>query len=487
MNWVGDAIQRRISRNDSVLDLGCGIMQSTLDTCPSYPPTRLQCGRLVGVDLYEPYLAFLRARGVPVVKHDLEELPLPFPDKSFDHVLLLDVLEHMTTMEAADALFEEAKRIARKKIFVVTPKKFSRNERGVSSPFPYEGLGENKYQYHHVLITNDWIKKHQLKANFPDVSEEIKSEHWVAVRDLGLKILHVWSQAGVSFIMAKYQRRLGHRVDVVKRDGFDSLGIGGFYGLKPVGKLPALDRNRVSFIKRGYRSLNPITGVFRKLVKLKRTLSFYLVVRRLASYYDVVHIHSVFSSMFFLPFKKKVVEFHGDDIRGYPSKKSRITSVLDRFILSVLNRFMVFYVSTPDLVNEYANVVYLPNPVDTEHFRRRHPFYEGRAIYSSNWYENPGRAKSLSEKNDWSLTILDRKSHKLVPYEDMPGYLERFEYYIDRDAIKSLSKTALEALALGLKVVDWEGNILQDLPEAHLPKNVADKTIDIYEQTIYGK
>ena len=43
------------------------------------------------------------------------------------------------------------------------------------------------------------------------------------------RILHIWDQASVSCVLAKYQRKIGHEVSVIKRDGFDKFGIMHFY------------------------------------------------------------------------------------------------------------------------------------------------------------------------------------------------------------------------------------------------------------------
>ena len=37
------------------------------------------------------------------------------------------------------------------------------------------------------------------------------------------KILHIWDQAGVACVLAKYQRRIGHDVKVIKRASFDKF------------------------------------------------------------------------------------------------------------------------------------------------------------------------------------------------------------------------------------------------------------------------
>jgi hypothetical protein len=44
-----------------------------------------------------------------------------------------------------------------------------------------------------------------------------------------MRVLHVWDQAGVSGILAKYQRSLGHVAEVVVRDGYDPAGQKKFY------------------------------------------------------------------------------------------------------------------------------------------------------------------------------------------------------------------------------------------------------------------
>jgi len=72
-----------------------------------------------------------------------------------------------------------------------------------------------------------------------------------------MKILHVWDVAGVSSILAKYQRKLGHDVTVLARLSSDVLGITSFYE-KPV------DLRARSYVK---------------------------MVLREAKNYDIIHIH----------------------------------------------------------------------------------------------------------------------------------------------------------------------------------------------------
>jgi SAM-dependent methyltransferase len=59
---------------------------------PALRKLNLGCGR----DIYQGWINLDRANlpGVDVV-HDLEQLPLPFKDKHFDHIQAKDVLEHV--------------------------------------------------------------------------------------------------------------------------------------------------------------------------------------------------------------------------------------------------------------------------------------------------------------------------------------------------------------------------------------------------------
>jgi hypothetical protein len=74
----------------------------------------------------------------------------------------------------------------------------------------------------------------------------------------------------------------------------------------------------------------------------------------------------------------------------------------------------------------------------------------------------------------------------------MPKLLNQYGYYIEIKRDKegrilgrenSVSVTALEALACGCKVIKgWDKQILEKLPEQHLPENAVAKIFQIYRQ-----
>lgn len=445
LNWVGDEIQKHIGLDDSVLDLGCGIGQAVLNTCDAYPNTSLKCGFYHGVDIFEPYLNFLNERGFSCSKWDLTDLPLPFQTNSYDHVLLLDILEHRELWEARD-LVKEAKRIARKKVFVITPKFFFKNLDAVKNPYPYDDIKEdNPFQEHKCLISKVWLEKKGYEVN-----NKINRRLFFAIKTIPLRILHIWDVAGVSHVLAKYQRLLGHKVDVLTRKGYDRFNFNDVYGNIEI------------------ECNNPV--------------DFYLKARSMSNDYDIIHVHSLYLMPFLIPFKKMVLEFHGTDIRGKNTFRD--------LILKLLFWIKPFLFSTPDLIRYNAKIqkcCYLPNPVDIDHFTlEKNHSQKDLALYVVNWYESYSRAFDIADEHGLHLILQDRLGGIKFEYENYPDYLGKFEYFIDRQDIHSLSKTALECLAMDLKVIDYNGDVIESLPITNNPFTVANRSIEIYEERLYG-
>jgi SAM-dependent methyltransferase len=93
---------------EKILDLGCGY--------GAYSLALLKEGRwCVGCDVNLHYLRAAVASGLPAIAADGT---LPFPDKSFDTVLLFEVIEHVPPVEA---ILKEAFRVARKNVLVTVP------------------------------------------------------------------------------------------------------------------------------------------------------------------------------------------------------------------------------------------------------------------------------------------------------------------------------------------------------------------------------
>jgi SAM-dependent methyltransferase len=107
-------LKKELAGCQSVLDLGCG---------PNSPVQFCNVPRKVGVELFEPYIQESEAKGIhqEYIKGDIQSVE--FAPKSFDAVILIDVLEHLTQEEAAQ-LLKKIEPWAKKKVIVYTPNGF---------------------------------------------------------------------------------------------------------------------------------------------------------------------------------------------------------------------------------------------------------------------------------------------------------------------------------------------------------------------------
>ena len=113
-----------------------------------------------------------------------------------------------------------------------------------------------------------------------------------------MRILHVWDQAGVACVLAKYQRLEGHTSSVIRVSDYDRYGINSFYD------------DYIIFSSSQHF--------------LERTL-------KEAENADIIHVHSRSDLVInirqkFDRSKKIILHFHGTDIRGL--KKRKVTNEL---------------------------------------------------------------------------------------------------------------------------------------------------------------
>jgi hypothetical protein len=108
---VNDILKTELADCESVLDLGCG-PESGLSQC-AIPFS-------VGVELYEPWLIESQGKSIhsQYILADIRRID--FKPKSFDAVLAIEVLEHLTKQEGCE-LIRNMEGWAKKKIIVTTP------------------------------------------------------------------------------------------------------------------------------------------------------------------------------------------------------------------------------------------------------------------------------------------------------------------------------------------------------------------------------
>lgn len=181
MNWLGRIVQKHVTENDTVLDLGCGIMQAITTSQKDIPEysnynlktkirlfifnnSILKCKSLLGCDITDSYLKYA-SKYFPVIHIGMNELNR-FINNSYDVVICLDVLEHLD-LETAKHAIKEMKRICRKKVIVYTPSKFSLNKQNERA----WGLDQNIHQIHLSFIEPKTLQDEGFMVTFPKQSK----------------------------------------------------------------------------------------------------------------------------------------------------------------------------------------------------------------------------------------------------------------------------------------------------------------------------
>jgi glycosyltransferase involved in cell wall biosynthesis len=298
-----------------------------------------------------------------------------------------------------------------------------------------------------------------------------------------MRILHIWDQAGVAFVLAKYQRLQGHDSKAIMVREYDKYGIGKFYNQY------AIDATLQDFGKKSFDEAHSA---------------------------DILHVHSRSDLVFkfreeFGNSKRIILQYHGTDIRGIKKQKlphrSKLSDLAVRGIFTyrrVRDAILIkkrihskaqhladaVIVSTPDLLPLVSKGIHIPNPIDTDHFSPDN--------ISSLKLERMQALTIDTEATDMQLAISYCRKHDIkqdidvynrirnpIMYGDMPAFLKKYGVYIDvrfvdGKILENSSKTALEALACGLDVIDYKLNRRHGLPVEYDPMNVTSRLETIY-------
>jgi len=108
-------LQQELKGCDSVLDLGCG---------PSSPLKNIKNIKYsVGVEIFKPYLKLSKQQKIHTKYLPKNILDLDFPKNSFDAVILIEVLEHLSFKDG-QKIIKLANKWAKNKIIISTPNNF---------------------------------------------------------------------------------------------------------------------------------------------------------------------------------------------------------------------------------------------------------------------------------------------------------------------------------------------------------------------------
>lgn len=129
--FYAGVIETYLSGCETILDLGCGYDSPLTYMKGSYDTT--------GVDIYKEALVESKKKGTHTryKQYDIRMIKRAYPKKTFDAVVLFDVIEHLTRAEG-EALLKDIKTMATKTIVILTPN-------GYTDQDAYDG---NPYQKH---------------------------------------------------------------------------------------------------------------------------------------------------------------------------------------------------------------------------------------------------------------------------------------------------------------------------------------------------
>lgn len=130
---IGDAsyystLEKELEGMESVLDVGCGDNSPLVRVKKKF--------RSVGVDTFAPSIKKSKKNKIhdDYKIGDILELDSFFKPKSFDAVIALDVVEHFVKQDALN-LIKSMEKVARKKVIILTPNGFAKQDAYNGNPF----------------------------------------------------------------------------------------------------------------------------------------------------------------------------------------------------------------------------------------------------------------------------------------------------------------------------------------------------------------
>jgi len=248
-----------------------------------------------------------------------------------------------------------------------------------------------------------------------------------------MKVLHVFDTAGVGSLIAKALNEYPDvEVEVITREGNSRNKNSDYYGVITI---PGSKYN--FFLHLYWKML-----IFRP---------------------DIIHIHAWKNGITLirwlarLSFQsvKLVYHGHGTDIRELDPFNPEDFAV-DRIL-----------VSTSDI--NYEGTILVTNPVDTDLFHPNEEKQPSSALFVRAYpIDKLDNAKSISREYHLDLEVIDRiTTGRGIPYPEFAAKLRKKEYYLDLKGLTSkdvLSKSGLEALAAGCKVITDDGYLHEASP-----------------------
>ena len=242
-----------------------------------------------------------------------------------------------------------------------------------------------------------------------------------------------------------------------------------------------------------------------KTTKTDRALFFKIMKEIFFFRPDIVHVHGMLSIAKWVRYVYKkiplVMHFHGPDIREIWHIRMPELEKLN---------FGAFIVASEDLMRgaPEEGVYYIPNPIDSDLFTRTIEGDNNKALFISiNEDQVPAEERAKKYAKDVLKMDLDivYRFKKPIRYVELRDLLQQYAVYIDYkvdgkiaffgdqemfDKIREsfwcydLSLTALQAMSLGLKAIDYQDNVHTELPKDRTPEYAVDLLMDIYNKVL---
>jgi hypothetical protein len=235
-----------------------------------------------------------------------------------------------------------------------------------------------------------------------------------------MRVLYLWNTAGVFTPVADWLIENGHDAKIVMRSMFDIY--------------------RHTQVSQAAIMVDTPRDFYRMTVKMIRNFKP-----------DIIHISSSLEGIVIsraIAWRTPIIfSYHGSDARDTTGKPHKVVVRLADYI----------HVSTPDL-QSYGNWIDRPIPT-IFYYRGGRKLNTALMFYKSHFYaDKRDMAREWSRKHGIELTILDELHPGFpIPNDQMPELFSKFEYFLDwkdqKDELYALSKTALEALSCGCKVI----------------------------------
>lgn len=259
-----------------------------------------------------------------------------------------------------------------------------------------------------------------------------------------MRILHIWNQAGVSSIISKWQGDNSHVIIQAKHDTFNQ---GEFYDNE------IIQGGRIHFV----------------LAALKKCSSF-----------DIIHLHDAWFMIPLIkmkhPKKKIIMHYHGSMIRRGMKESRRL--IWEKMVDQIL-------LSTPDLLsyNYNSKPIYIPNPVDTDHFHITNRKNNGNCLF----FPKLGQSKyeTIRLLMEYGIDV-NLVTPTKVDYKNLPELMKSFEFVCDVSIVNcklipANSMMGLQGMSMGIKTIQPDFTIKDTLPVNHTPEFTVKLLSEIYD------